>query len=98
MVGGSNETSRRTIIPSSLAAANDDARQTTRIWRFSPNSHTEADTSACYKCLQNSDFGFVHLFLRSCRLNEPTSPDEQSGHPRRQSWLPWPGATRQPEN
>jgi hypothetical protein len=42
MVGGSNETSRRTIIPSSLAAANDDARQTTRIWRFSPNSHTDS--------------------------------------------------------
>jgi glycosyltransferase involved in cell wall biosynthesis len=31
--------------------------------RFYPNSRTEADTSACYKTLQESDFGFVHQVL-----------------------------------
>lgn len=31
--------------------------------RFYPNSTTEADTSACYKTLQESDFGFVHQVL-----------------------------------
>jgi glycosyltransferase involved in cell wall biosynthesis len=30
---------------------------------FYPNSSAEADTSACYKCLQRSDFGFVHQVL-----------------------------------
>ncbi len=31
--------------------------------RFFPNSRTEADTSACYQALQESDFGFVHQVL-----------------------------------
>ena len=36
------------------------------VWKqdsFYPNSYSEADTSACYKCLQKSDFGFVHQIL-----------------------------------
>jgi glycosyltransferase involved in cell wall biosynthesis len=31
--------------------------------RFYPNSTTEADTSACYKYLQETSFGFVHQVL-----------------------------------
>jgi glycosyltransferase involved in cell wall biosynthesis len=31
--------------------------------RFYPNSTAEADTSACYKYLQKTDFGFVHHVL-----------------------------------
>ena len=31
--------------------------------RFYPNSTPEADTSACYLCLQETDFGFVHQVL-----------------------------------
>ena len=31
--------------------------------QFYPNSSAEADTSACYKCLQTCDFGFVHQVL-----------------------------------
>src|SRR5450631_92125 len=30
---------------------------------FYPNPTAEADTSACYKCLQDNDFGFVHQVL-----------------------------------
>src|SRR5437764_10152773 len=30
---------------------------------FYPNATAEADTSACYKCLTKSDFGFVHQVL-----------------------------------
>ena len=31
--------------------------------RFYPNASAEADTSACYRALQDSDFGFVHQVL-----------------------------------
>jgi glycosyltransferase involved in cell wall biosynthesis len=36
---------------------------------FYPNASAEADTSACYKCLQNSDFGFVHQVLSYERIH-----------------------------
>jgi len=37
--------------------------------RFYPNSSAEADTSACYKCLLSSDFGFVHQVLSFERIH-----------------------------
>ena len=37
--------------------------------RFYPNSSAEADTSACYQCLQVSDFGFVHQVLSYERIH-----------------------------
>jgi len=37
---------------------------------FYPNSTAEADTSACYKYLKNSDFGFVHQVLSYERVHE----------------------------
>ena len=37
--------------------------------RFYPNSTAEADTSACYKSLQDSDFGFVHQVLSYERIH-----------------------------
>lgn len=40
--------------------------------RFYPNATAEADTSACYKQLQWSDFGFVHQVLSYGRLHEQT--------------------------
>jgi len=36
---------------------------------FYPNSTAEADTSACYKYLQNTDFGFVHQVLSYERVH-----------------------------
>jgi len=39
---------------------------------FYPNSTTEADSSACYKCLQETDFGFVHQVLSFERVHENT--------------------------
>jgi glycosyltransferase involved in cell wall biosynthesis len=36
---------------------------------FFPNSTANADTSACYKCLQQSDFGFVHQVLSFERIH-----------------------------
>jgi glycosyltransferase involved in cell wall biosynthesis len=39
---------------------------------FYPNSTPEADTSACYKCLQETDFGFVHQVLSYERIHEIT--------------------------
>jgi glycosyltransferase involved in cell wall biosynthesis len=36
---------------------------------FFPNPTAEADTSACYKCLQHSDFGFVHQVLSYERIH-----------------------------
>jgi glycosyltransferase involved in cell wall biosynthesis len=41
---------------------------------FYPNSSAEADTSACFKYLKESDFGFVHQVLSY----ERTHPDTQS--------------------
>jgi hypothetical protein len=40
--------------------------------QFYPNSTAEADTSACYKCLTNSDFGLVHQVLSYERIHEAT--------------------------
>jgi glycosyltransferase involved in cell wall biosynthesis len=40
--------------------------------RFYPNSTAEADTSCCYRCLQTSDFGFVHQVLSYERIHEQT--------------------------
>lgn len=37
---------------------------------FYPNSTPHADTSACYKYLQNSDFGFVHQVLSYDRVHD----------------------------
>lgn len=39
---------------------------------FYPNSTPEADTSACYKCLQQTDFGFVHQVLSYERVHDNT--------------------------
>lgn len=39
---------------------------------FYPNATSEADTSACYKCLQETDFGFVHQVLSYERVHENT--------------------------
>jgi len=39
---------------------------------FYPNSKPEADTSACYKSLQETDFGFVHQVLSYERVHEST--------------------------
>ena len=39
---------------------------------FYPNASPEADTSACYKCLQETDFGFVHQVLSYERVHEMT--------------------------
>jgi hypothetical protein len=45
---------------------------------FYPNSTTEADTSACYKYLLDSDFGFVHQVLSYERVHKAaTSTDCQ---------------------
>ena len=37
---------------------------------FYPNSTAEADTSACYRCLRNADFGFIHQVLSYERVHE----------------------------
>jgi glycosyltransferase involved in cell wall biosynthesis len=55
--------------PTSLMYRADLVRQRER---FYPNSTAEADTSACYACLQESDFGFVHQVLSFMRLHEQT--------------------------
>lgn len=39
---------------------------------FYPNSTPEADTSACYKCLRSTDFGFVHQVLSYERIHQQT--------------------------
>jgi len=39
---------------------------------FYPNSSPHADTSACFKCLQNCDFGFVYQVLSYERTHEAT--------------------------
>jgi len=36
---------------------------------FFPNSSPNADTSACYQCLRNTDFGFVHQVLSYERIH-----------------------------
>ena len=40
--------------------------------RFFPNSTAEGDTSACFNCLKQADFGFVHQVLSFKRLHEQT--------------------------
>jgi glycosyltransferase involved in cell wall biosynthesis len=43
---------------------------------FYPNSTPEADTSACYQCLQESDFGFVHQVLSYERIHGKQMSEE----------------------
>jgi glycosyltransferase involved in cell wall biosynthesis len=43
---------------------------------FYPNSTAEADTSACYQCLQDSDFGFVHQVLSYERIHGKQMSEE----------------------
>lgn len=43
---------------------------------FYPNSTAEADTSACYKCLRDTEFGFVHQVLSYERIHEQTISEE----------------------
>jgi len=43
---------------------------------FYPNSTAEADTSACYQCLQESDFGFVHQVLSHERIHGKQMSEE----------------------
>jgi glycosyltransferase involved in cell wall biosynthesis len=43
---------------------------------FYPNSTAEADTSACYKCLSGSDFGFVHQVLSYERIHGKQMSEE----------------------
>ncbi len=38
--------------------------------RFYPNSTAEADTSACCRCLQQTDYGFVHQVLSYERVHD----------------------------
>ena len=39
---------------------------------FYPNSSPHADTSACFKHLHQSDFGFVYQLLSYCRIHDET--------------------------
>ncbi len=43
---------------------------------FYPNSSAEADTSACYRCLKNADFGFVHQVLSYERVHANQMSEE----------------------
>ena len=43
---------------------------------FYPNSTAEADTSACFKYLQSTDFGFVHQVLSYERIHEASMSAE----------------------
>ena len=43
---------------------------------FYPNSTAEADTSACYQCLQESNFGFVHQVLSYERIHGKQMSEE----------------------
>ena len=43
---------------------------------FYPNLTAEADTSACYECLENTDFGFVHQVLSYERVHEKAQSAE----------------------
>jgi glycosyltransferase involved in cell wall biosynthesis len=43
---------------------------------FYPNSTAEADTSACYRCLQDSDFGFVNQVLSYERIHGKQMSEE----------------------
>ena len=43
---------------------------------FFPNDSPHADTSACYQCLQESDFGFVHQVLSYERIHEKQASEE----------------------
>lgn len=44
---------------------------------FYPNATAEADTSACYQCLQTSDFGFVHQVLSYERIHGKQISEER---------------------
>lgn len=55
---------------------------------FYPNSTPHADTSACHKYLQNTDFGFVHQVLSYERIHvEATSDTCRSLNSYLSSWL-----------
>jgi glycosyltransferase involved in cell wall biosynthesis len=43
---------------------------------FYPNSRPDSDTSACYECLKDSDFGFVHQVLSYERVHEKQTSEE----------------------
>jgi glycosyltransferase involved in cell wall biosynthesis len=55
--------------PTSLTYRADLVRKTTK---FYPNPSPHADTSACFKCLNESDFGFVHQVLSYERIHDGT--------------------------
>lgn len=52
--------------PTSLLYRSDLVRESAE---FYPNATPNADTSACYKCLRNTDFGFVHQVLSYERIH-----------------------------
>ena len=52
--------------PTSLLYRSDLVRAETE---FYPNATPNADTSACYRCLQHTDFGFVHQVLTYERIH-----------------------------
>jgi glycosyltransferase involved in cell wall biosynthesis len=43
---------------------------------FYPNATAEADVSACYRCLRDTDFGFVHQVLSYERIHEKQMSEE----------------------
>lgn len=45
---------------------------------FYPNSSPHADTSACFKHLQHSDFGFVYQVLSYCRIHGQTQSSKST--------------------
>ena len=45
---------------------------------FYPNSSPHADTSACFKHLQHSDFGFVYQVLSYCRIHDETQSSQST--------------------
>ena len=53
--------------PTSLLYRSDLVRQEAE---FYPNASPNADTSACYKCLRQTDFGFVHQVLSYERIHD----------------------------
>ena len=47
--------------------------------RFYPNSTAEADTSACCRCLQETDYGFVHQVLSYERVHDARMTTRSQG-------------------
>jgi len=55
---------------------------------FFPNSTAHADASACYKCLQQSNFGFVHQVLSYERIHgEAVSAECRTVNSYESAWL-----------